>query len=124
MSYWDEEKIAPWDKRQRGYFTKLDKFGEKVYKDLKAAIDSKIKGMVNDTCDIMKQESVTMENFVAAHRSHFAGRESILEEMFNFISNEDSGYFVITGDSGYGKTTLMTKFYEDLIDFNKKVKTK
>ncbi|NAZ70926.1 NB-ARC domain-containing protein [Vibrio toranzoniae] len=46
----------------------------------------------------------------------FEGRDTELEELFDWLTDDESKYCLIFGDGGYGKTTLVLEFLNKLLE--------
>jgi Domain of unknown function (DUF4062)/AAA ATPase domain len=52
---------------------------------------------------------ITFENYIIERSKDFVGRQFVFDALDNFIATEESGYFIIEGDPGIGKTALMAQ---------------
>ena len=78
--------------------------------------------MENSVVAIGRGASVTIQHFPIVSRTplrhifdsliddrarYFVGREDVLKQVADFISNTDGGFLVLTSPSGFGRTTLL-----------------
>ena len=61
---------------------------------------------------------LSFDHLIERHLEIFAGRQEPLREIGQFISEHASGYVFVTGQSGFGKTSLLAKLVKDNPHFN------
>lgn len=98
--------------------TDFEEFGKKFIQALTEDISKE--------CKVFKSDSIHCENdiYFKKKANKCCGRREIISELLTFIrnfnhriSNPINGY-ILCGNSGYGKTTIMSKVYSDLINLD------
>lgn len=87
----------------------LDTFREKIIERLKEFIGEEIKRL-----DKIKKESTKRDisdGFARQYTENFWGREEELDNLQAYIENEEQKLVFVFGDSGSGKTALLSKLY-------------
>lgn len=109
--YWNEEECPPWSPSRQGFFHRLENFAQKVLESLWQQIQK----ITEVAPRQMPQEkpSFSMEEAIALRSKIFVGREEYLESMLQFCLETGSGYYMLHGVHGVGKSALMAKFYEE-----------
>lgn len=58
----------------------------------------------------------TFHNIPVRQTDTFEGRDTELEELFDWLIDDESKYCLVFGDGGYGKTTLVLEFLNKLLE--------
>lgn len=107
------------DKLDESY---IDKFIQSVTNFLKQQVDNQIlKDKEKDYSDL-EIEKLQQQFFMNQKLENFLGQEKILQEIQNYISNENDKPLIICGQSGIGKSSIIAKAIEDTsIQTSKKI---
>lgn len=107
------------DKLDENY---LNKFIESVTKFLQQQIDNQILKDTEQNHSDLELEKSQQQFFMNQKLENFLGQEKILQEIQNYISNEDAKPLIISGQSGIGKSSIMAKAIEETsIQTSKKI---
>ena len=97
-------------------YNDLETFGHQVLEALWGRIDVEFPEN-REKKDWQAEEREFQELFIADRTRRFVGRSDILKRMHNFIEDDsDSRMMVIIGDPGCGKSALLARFTEDVIN--------
>ncbi len=107
------------DKLDESY---IDKFIQSVTNFLKQQVDNQIlKDKEKDYSDL-EIEKLQQQFFMNQKLENFLGQEKILQEIQNYISNENDKPLIICGQSGIGKSSIIAKAIEETsIQTSKKI---
>lgn len=61
----------------------------------------------------VNEEIMVFETFMDDKLQNFVGREFVFKTVDEFIKNNDSGYFIIRGEPGVGKSSLMARLIRE-----------
>lgn len=90
-------------------------FEESYYTALCHDVLNHLKGMIQSEIDKMigrnsvETEIINHENFCFERTRHFSGRNPILTQIKDYLLNDERYPLVITGQPGYGKTSLIAQ---------------
>ena len=90
-------------------FSDAKELGEMVYSDLSKLINEIFPKDVPE--DELERRAIEQETFAFMKSKVFRGRENYLEEMTKHIDNDNPVPLVITGESGAGKSALLSKWF-------------
>jgi hypothetical protein len=98
-------------------YDNLETFGQRVLDTLWERIDAEFPEKREEAeVDWLTEEAEFHELFMADRTRRFVGRSDILIKMHNFVEKDtDPRLMVITGESGCGKSALMARFTEKII---------
>ncbi len=113
--YWNEDQCPPWNEGKKGFFEKLESFAEKVLEHLWQEIQKIAQESPQPKEATEVRPSFSMEEVVPLYTKTFVGREEYLESMLQFCHETGSGYYMLHGTCGTGKSALMAKFYEEFL---------
>ncbi|MDD2384599.1 MAG: DUF4062 domain-containing protein [Sulfurospirillaceae bacterium] len=100
----------------------LDEFTESILNFLKLQVDQQIKKDEEKDYTSLELEKQQQHNYLNQKLENFLGQQKALEEIRDYISNEDDKPLIICGESGIGKSSIMAKTIEDTSNtFSKKI---
>ncbi|MCF7859122.1 MAG: DUF4062 domain-containing protein [Candidatus Cloacimonetes bacterium] len=91
----------------------------RVYCSLKSIIADQIENVISK--DELQHEIKLHKDFKDKLVTHFRGRKEILETIRNYICDSNRKTLSIIGESGCGKSSVMAKAIQNIIDENKDV---
>lgn len=98
------------DKLDESY---LDKFITSVTNFLKQQINQQIQKDSEQNYSDLELEKLQQQFFMDQKLENFLGQEKILNEILNYISDENDKPLIICGQSGIGKSSIMAKAIEE-----------
>jgi len=103
--YENEEELPPY----------LKEFCDKVYNEFKSKILHEIESFTQQksTLDIELEEQ---KSFLDSKSKVVLGRDKEIKEIKNFIQKSNEQYYLLYGESGSGKSSVMAKTISELID--------
>lgn len=102
--------------------TYIDTFIESVINFLKQQIDKQISRDKEKDYSDLEIEKLQQQFFMNQKLENFLGQEKILDEILNYISDENDKPLIICGQSGIGKSSIMAKAIEETsIQTSKKI---
>ena len=97
----------------------LKKFHDDIYKEFKEKIETEMNFF--EKRSNLKQGDLTIEleqqqKFLEMRSKIVLGRDDEISEIKNFVLNSDKQYYLLYGESGSGKSSVMAKTISELVD--------
>lgn len=108
--------------------TGLEQLGKRVEDDLWNGLKRHFPGLLSipvnidlskvhtETGSFMDEEQEFMERFMESRSRIFAGRGKVLEALIHYVNGEDDSPVMVYGKSGSGKSAVMSKTCQHLMD--------
>lgn len=87
----------------------LEEFGRRVLEDLWSAIEKELPE-AEEKPDEAAVERAYHEAFIESSSRRFLGRRDLIEKLRGFVSGAEGELLVVTGNAGFGKSTLLANF--------------
>lgn len=103
---------ARWDDSAKR-LVDLKRFGDEVYTDVMASIDSEYGADAAEAADEFTEQNSAMESFIEEKTTGYVigSRQDTLDKLSAHAqSKSDNGYLCLSGESGIGKSALMAQF--------------
>ena len=97
--------------------TDLKAFGDRVYKDLLKSVDSEYVAPPPEKLDEFAEENAAMEAFIEERTERYVvgSRRPIFDRLRHHAEGSGgNGYLCLIGESGSGKSALLSQFYRNL----------
>jgi hypothetical protein len=110
-----------WD-AETSRLTRLEKFGEQVYRDLMESVDAEFGREAPQTLNEFDEEFAAMESFIERRIERYVvgNRREIFTALRSHTEGQGgNGYVCIVGEPGSGKSALLGKFYKDYVGGDK-----
>ncbi|MEA2017509.1 MAG: ATP-binding protein, partial [Campylobacterota bacterium] len=91
----------------------LEKFTSSIIEFLKRQVDLQITKDEDKNYSSLEIEKQQQFNYLNQKLENFLGQEKVLNDIQNYINNEDDKPLIISGPSGIGKSSIMAKAIED-----------
>lgn len=91
----------------------LDKFETSVIEFLKHQIDQQVAQDSKSNYSRLEVEKLQQEHYLNKKIENFLGQEKVLNDIQNYLNNDENYPLIICGKSGMGKSSIMAKAIED-----------
>ena len=102
---------ARWDEKA-AQIGGLEDFSNLLLGNIKQVLEAEFHGELASK-DKLSESINIQDSYIADHARTFSGRKEELKALMEFISSANRRLFVIRGDSGCGKSSLMAKFVSE-----------
>lgn len=97
----------------------LQAFGARVYEQVIESVDAEFGLTTGEALDEFTEENAAMEAFVETRVERYVvgSRQGVFDELLQHARSEDgTGYLVVVGEPGSGKSAMLGKFYRDYLE--------